>query len=314
MFIVLIDLVSNAAGDVHTAFFEFIVKPLVDLIGQSRFIEQAFDGSSLLLLGLLQMLLIALVFLPLQRLYPVESVVDHKTIALDILYTAIDRLGLMKLVFFFTLDVWLDSGFSVLRGMGIPTWHLDSVWLGVTDVPWVSWVLYLVFFDFLGYWLHRAQHQLPMWWRLHALHHAQKQMTAWSDNRNHVLDMLLIDASMACVAQLVGAAPSQFVGWVVVMQLSQSLQHANIRLWFGSIGERLWVSPRFHRLHHSIHTDVVNRNFGVLLPWWDIIFGTANFDLRFDATGVDDGVDYGDTWFKQQWLGFKRLFVHPNEK
>ena len=34
-------------------------------------------------------------------------------------------------------------------------------------------------------------------------------------------------------------------------------------------------------------------NFGVLLPWWDMLFGTANFDLRYDPTGVRDQVEQG---------------------
>jgi sterol desaturase/sphingolipid hydroxylase (fatty acid hydroxylase superfamily) len=101
--------------------------------------------------------------------------------------------------------------------------------------------------------------------------------------------------------------------------LSESFQHANLRLWFGRIGERLWVSPRFHRLHHSVglghesggKNTLGGANFGVLLPWWDMLFGTANFEVRFDPTGVRDqveqGRDYGRGFWSQQWLGLKRL-------
>jgi sterol desaturase/sphingolipid hydroxylase (fatty acid hydroxylase superfamily) len=52
-------------------------------------------------------------------------------------------------------------------------------------------------------------------------------------------------------------------------------------------------------------------NFGVLLPWWDVLFGTANFELRYDPTGVRDqveqGRDYGRGFWRQQWLGLRRL-------
>jgi sterol desaturase/sphingolipid hydroxylase (fatty acid hydroxylase superfamily) len=121
-----------------------------------------------------------------------------------------------------------------------------------------------------------------------------------------------------------------------------------LKLWFGQIGERLWVSPRFHRLHHSIgigHETIIlkkqfpaeppqgklaplggsvareaasvgvvvlgGHNFGVLFPFWDMIFKTANFELRYDPTGVRDqveqGRDYGTGFWAQQWLGLKRL-------
>jgi sterol desaturase/sphingolipid hydroxylase (fatty acid hydroxylase superfamily) len=205
--------------------------------------------------------------------------------------------------------------------MGLPTWHLDQVWPGVTDQAVVSFVIYLVFFDFVNYWMHRAQHQSARWWALHAMHHAQRQMTMWSDNRNHLLDDVITSLLLAAVAMLVGVGPGQFVALVAVSQLSENFQHANLRMWFGRVGERLWVSPRFHRRHHSIgighESDLEGRkvlggcNFGVLLPWWDMLFGTADFQLRYDATGVRDqveqGRDYGQGFWAQQWLGVLRL-------
>ena len=161
---------------------------------------------------------------------------------------------------------------------------------------------------------------------MHSLHHAQRQMTMWSDNRNHLLDDVLRDVLFVLVAQAIGVAPGQFVAIVAFTQLSESFQHANLKLWFGRVGERLWVSPRFHRLHHSIgigHETVKagrivlgGHNFGVLLPWWDMLFGTVNFELRYHPTGVRDQVepgpqglrDYGRGFWAQQWLGVKRLF------
>ena len=53
-------------------------------------------------------------------------------------------------------------------------------------------------------------------------------------------------------------------------------------------------------------------NYGVLLPWWDMLFGTADFTLRYDPTGIRDqiekGRDYGQGFWAQQWLGVMRLF------
>ena len=235
------------------------------------------------------------------------------------LYTAIHRLGLFRLVLFFSVTPWFDALFGALRVAGWETFHLDAVWTGVTDQPVASLVLYLLVMDFFNYCVHRGQHQFEWWWKLHALHHSQRQMTMWSDNRNHLLDDLLRDCLMVLLAQLIGIAPGQFVAIVALTQLSESFQHANLRLWFGRVGERLWVSPRFHRLHHAIgigHESAGSQtlggaNFGVLLPWWDMLFGTANFEQRFDPTGVRDqveqGRDYGRGFWSQQWQGLKRL-------
>ncbi len=351
--------------------FEAVVQPMVFAAGLGGLVEDAYVATGWLLVGVLQLAVLVCLIAPLQRWRPVEAVTNPATVRTDILYTLIHRLGLFRIALFFTLEPLLDDVFGMLRVAGLGTPQLDALWPGVTDKALVSFFIYLVVFDFLDYWIHRGQHHFEWWWRLHALHHAQRQMTMWSDNRNHLLDDVLRDVLIVVAAQLVGVAPGQFVAIVAFTQLSESFQHANLRLWFGAWGERLWVSPRFHRLHHSIglghespvkhrkrqflatplfendgppqvleerrsqkltpsgdsdHTQwesvgvtLGGANFGVLLPWWDIWFGTANFDLRYDPTGVRDQVelrkgfesqglrDYGDGFWQQQWLGLKRL-------
>ena len=316
----------NLFADAQQALFEHVVGPLTFALGLGQLMEDAFDATGWLLVGLLQIAVLVVVIGPLQRWRPVEAVTDRATVRTDILYTLIHRLGLMRLVLFFTLTPLMDDLFGWWRVEGLSTLHLDDLWPGVTDIAWVSFLIYLVVFDFIDYWMHRAQHQWHWWWQLHALHHAQRQMTMWSDNRNHLLDDLIRDVVWAVVAQLLGVPPAQFVAMVAFTQLSESFQHANLRLWFGTVGERLWVSPRFHRLHHTIgighesqavskntqKTVLGGHNFGVLLPWWDMLFGTANFEQRYDPTGVRDQVEqgrnYGTGFLSQQWLGVLRLF------
>ncbi len=125
----------------------------------------------------------------------------------------------------------------------------------------------------------------------------------------------------ALLARVIGVEPGQFVAITVITQLHESLQHANLRWSFGAIGERLLVSPRFHRRHHSIgighetngRGTLGGHNFAVLLPLWDILFRTHNFEDRYDATGIRDqlaeegGRDYGTGFWRQQWLGLARL-------
>jgi sterol desaturase/sphingolipid hydroxylase (fatty acid hydroxylase superfamily) len=311
--------ISDIFSDAQQWLFETLIQPIAFALGQGGFVLEAFDGTGWLLVGLLQIAVLLLVFGPLQRWRPVEAVTDKAAIRVDMIYTLIHRLGLFKLVMFFTLEPLWDDVFGELRVLGIGTFHLDQLWPGVTDVAIVSFLIYLIAFDFVGYWVHRAQHQLNGWWKLHALHHSQRQMTMWSDNRNHLLDDILVDSLMVITAQWIGVPPSQFIAIVAFTQLSESFQHANLKLWFGQIGERLWVSPRFHRLHHSIgighetagKNTLGGHNFGVLFPFWDMIFKTANFELRYDPTGVRDQVeqerDYGTGFWAQQWLGLKRL-------
>ncbi|MDP2032786.1 MAG: sterol desaturase family protein [Polaromonas sp.] len=300
--------------------FEAAVQPALFALGLGNLLEDGYAATAWFLVGLIQIVILLVVVGPLQRWRPVEPLTDRATIRTDILYTLIHRLGLFRIALFFTLEPLFDDLFGMARTAGFGTLHLDQFWPGVSDQPLVSLLIYLVVFDFVAYWTHRGQHQLEWWWRLHSLHHAQRQMTMWSDNRNHLLDDVLVDVIVVLVAQLIGVAPGQFIAIVALTQLSESFQHANLRLWFGRVGERLWVSPRFHRLHHSIGIGhetagkgtLGGYNFGVLLPWWDVLFGTANFEQRYDPTGIRDQVeqsrDYGRGFWSQQWLGLKRLF------
>ena len=313
------DFLVNAFSSAQEWLFESLVQPVMFAIGMGNLLVDGYVATGWLLVGLIQLFILVALIGPLQRWRPVEVVTDRASVRTDILYTVIHRLGLFRLVLFFSLDTVFDHLFGALRVAGLSTFQLDALWPGVTDLALVSLVLYLVLMDALNYAIHRGQHQFEWWWRLHSLHHAQRQMTMWTDNRNHLLDDVLKDVILVVVAQLIGIAPGQFVAIVAFTQLSESFQHANLRLWFGPLGERLWVSPRFHRLHHSIgigHESTGKKtlgghNFGVLLPWWDMALGTANFELRFDATGVRDqveqGRDYGQGFWAQQWLGLKRL-------
>jgi sterol desaturase/sphingolipid hydroxylase (fatty acid hydroxylase superfamily) len=311
---------ANLFSSVQQSLFELAVQPALFALGLGNLLEDGFEATAWLLAGLLQIAVLVAIVGPLQRWRPVEPVTDRPAIRTDIVYTLIHRLGLFRVALFFALEPAFDSVFGTLRAAGFGTFHLDQLWPGVTDLALVSFVIYLLVFDFVAYWTHRGQHQVGWWWKLHSLHHSQRQMTMWSDNRNHFLDDVLVDVIVVLVAQLIGVAPGQFIALVAFAQLSESFQHANLRVSFGRIGERLWVSPRFHRLHHAIGlgheragrlNSLGGANFAVLLPVWDLLFGTANFDGRLEPTGVRDqlesGRDYGRGLFAQQWLGLKRL-------
>jgi sterol desaturase/sphingolipid hydroxylase (fatty acid hydroxylase superfamily) len=318
-----IDWISNTFDSLQLALYESVVQPIVFGMGLGNLLEDAFDATGWLLWGLIQVAVLLLGIGLLERRWPVEPVTDHAAVRTDVFYTLIHRLGLVRLLMFFSIEPLWDGIAGQLRLAGLPTWQLDGLWPGVTDVAWVSFLIYLVVFDFVNYWVHRGQHQLNAWWALHSLHHSQRQMTMWSDNRNHLLDDVIVATVFALLARLIGVEPGQFVAITVITQLHESLQHANLRLGFGRIGERLLVSPRFHRLHHSIgighesdgRGTLGGHNFGVLLPVWDILFRTANFDTRFDPTGVRDqlpeegGRDYGRGFWSQQWLGLLRFFA-----
>lgn len=321
----LITPLSDAFGQVQQWLFEAVVQPLVFEAGMGNLLEDAYTATGWLLVGLIQMLVLLAVIGPLQRWRPVEYMSDRAGVWVDVLYTVIHRLGLFRVAMFFSVEPLLDDVFGQASVWGVNGVQLDGllapVWPGVSDTAWASFLVYLLVFDLLDYWIHRGQHHANRWWALHAVHHSQRHMTMWSDNRNHLLDDLLRDVLIAFTARAIGVPPGQFVALVAVTQLVESFSHANLRLSFGWLGERLLVSPRFHRQHHAIGIGHESEgpgtlggcNFAVLFPVWDVLFGTARFDGGFEPTGIRDqlpdqgGRDYGRGFWAQQWLGLRRL-------
>jgi sterol desaturase/sphingolipid hydroxylase (fatty acid hydroxylase superfamily) len=316
-------------GLAQQALFEHLVQPLMFALGLGNLLEDGYRGTGWLLVGLLQIALLVTVVGTLQRWRPVEPVTDRHAVRVDVLYTLLHRLGLFRLTMFFTLEPLVWELLGELRLLGVRPWQLDSLWPGVTDVALVSFVLYLLLFDFVDYWIHRGQHGLRWWWQLHALHHSQRQMTMWTDNRNHLLDDVLRDLVFVAVGIALGVGPGQFVAIVAFTQIMESLSHANVRMAFGPVLGRVLVSPAYHRLHHRIGLghesagpgSLGGHNFAVLFPLWDHLFGTARHDGRYEPTGIRDqlpgqggllpaqapGRDYGSGFWAQQWLGLKRL-------
>jgi len=309
----LIDLFANA----QQALFERLLQPLLFALGLGNLLEDGYRATGWLLVGLLQIALMLTLMRALERWRPAEPVTDRAAVRTDIVYTLIHRLGLFRVLMFFSLDNLWDTVVGELRVAGVPSFELDRLWPGMNNWPLLAFCLYLVLFDLVDYWYHRAQHHVHWWWQLHAVHHSQRQMTLWTDNRNHLLDDVLRDSVFVLLALVVGVAPGQFIALVAVSQLVESLSHANVRLGFGPLRGVL-VSPRYHRLHHAIglghesagQGTLGGHNFAVLFPVWDVLFGTARFDAVDPPTGIRDqleGRDYGHGFWAQQWLGLRRL-------
>ena len=310
MFDWLIDAIAAAQGWLY----EQAVQPLLFAGGLMYFSDQAFEATEWVVIGALEVALLALLMTAIERRWPAEPVLDRGAVRIDVLYTLLHRLGAFPLAAFALITPVFDALEGQLRLLGFSRINVDQAIPGVTDLAPVSFVIYLVIIDFVDYWIHRAQHRFPWWWALHAVHHSQRQMTFWSDNRNHLLDDLIRDAVMAAVAILIGVAPGQFVALVVASRVMQSVQHANVRWRWGGPAERLLVSPSFHRLHHAIgyghEGGARGCNFAVLFPVWDILFRTADFRPGFVPTGIRDqlaGRDYGRGFWSQQWLALRRM-------
>jgi len=305
------DWLMNLWVDTSGAIYESAVQPALYALGLMLWADRVQEWLDFALLGIVQIALVYAVCRPLEAIKPVEAVTDQKAIWTDVIYTLLARLGLLPLIAYVALSSAERSLQGLLADTGFVAPTLETMFPGLRDWPLFALLLYVVILDFGEYWRHRFQHSFRWWYALHSVHHAQRQMTFWTDDRNHLLDDAIAAVWFGVVALLIGVPPVQFVLIVMLRQLAESLSHANVRLDFGRLGERVLVSPRFHRIHHGeLSAGEDGRNYAVLLPIWDWMFGTADFDRKsYPRTGDPNAPESLATggWFRQQVDGFREL-------
>jgi sterol desaturase/sphingolipid hydroxylase (fatty acid hydroxylase superfamily) len=184
--------------------------------------------------GAVQVAVTYAICLPLERWRPLERWPDRRAVGVDVLYTVVSRVGVLPLVTFvafYQAQVAL-TGWMTDHGWVPPT--LEGVFPFLLGHQVLTFFLYAVILDCADYWRHRLSHMFRWWYALHSLHHAQRQMTFWSDDRNHILDDLIAFFWFMAIGLLIGIPPMQFPLLVLVLRFVESLSHANVRL--GSAG------------------------------------------------------------------------------
>lgn len=300
---------------VQSYLFQQVVLPLLYHAGFMSYADNGYTATGIFVLGLVQIALVYALLRPLEAWRPVERWSSRRPVRPDVIYTWLRRSGALPLVFFVLLQPLIIELDRALRSVGYLPPNLEQLAPGITDQPVVALAIYLVVIDFFEYWRHRLQHRLRWWWALHSTHHSQRQLSLWADDRNHLLDSLIKALWFALLAITIGIPPAQFVMVVLITNFIESLSHANLRLSFGAVGNRLLVSPAYHRVHHGIgigHEGPAGGcNFATLFPAWDVLFRTAELRALYPPTGIRDqldGVDYGEGFWSQQLTGVRRLY------
>jgi sterol desaturase/sphingolipid hydroxylase (fatty acid hydroxylase superfamily) len=162
---------------------------------------------------------------------------DRAETRVDVVYTLLARLGILPIFFFIVLQPAVDAvarGAAAARCDSAESRGLDCRL--PRDWPWPSLLAYAVAFDFLDYWRHRGEHTYRRWWALHAVHHSQRQMTFWSDEREHLLGQAVAALLRAGFAAAIGVPAADFPMVTLAAGAIESLSHADIRMSFGGSG------------------------------------------------------------------------------
>jgi sterol desaturase/sphingolipid hydroxylase (fatty acid hydroxylase superfamily) len=301
--------IASAYASVQEFLFTYVAGPILYQFDLMSMAEDVFDGIDWFLFGCIQIFLITVILRVWERFSPAEIQERFaKNSKADIFYTLFHRLGFFFGLFFIALSGFFFQIDSVLHDFRFGRLNVESWWPPATSIPLVSFCIYFILLDFVEYLYHRSSHVFNWWWKLHALHHSQTVMTAWSDDRNHIIDDIMHAFVFSFFALLFGVSPSQFIVLVVLSQLIQSWQHANLKIDLGPF-KYVLISPMYHRLHHAVGFGHEAKgkpgvlggcNFGVLFPWWDMIFNTVIFSKEVYPTGVRDLV-LSSNVLQHQW-------------
>ncbi len=138
----------------------------------------------------------------------------------------------------------------------------------------VDVLLALLLLDLLIYWQHRLMHVVPVLWRLHRMHHSDLAVDVSTALRFHPLEILLSMALKIAAVLLIGAPVAAVVLFEILLNGCAVFNHANLALPrpLDRILQRVLMTPRLHRIHHSSEPAEHNRNYGFTIIWWDWLF------------------------------------------
>ena len=141
--------------------------------------------------------------------------------------------------------------------------------------------------DLLFFLKHWMIHRVPTLWHFHAIHHSQREMNVLTDRRQHVVEHMLTQVFVFLPAIIIGLKPYSVMTIAALLWFHTLLIHGNIRTNFGWLGQ-VFISPQYHRIHHSIDPRHRDKNFGAIITLWDRIFRTRYPGTdEYPGTGVE---------------------------
>ena len=228
---------------------------------------------------LLDLLLMALIYVPLERLWPQypEQGTFRKGWAQDVVYFMSTHLPIQILSFLVLLPAT-----QATKYLGVPV--LQAL---IARMPWLlQFCLAVVVADVAEYFIHLALHKVPFLWRFHAVHHSSKALDWLAGSRSHFVDDTLV-RGFILVPLMLGFSQSIILAYLIFVTLHATWTHCN----FGPNAkwlEKFLVMPRYHHWHHTSQKEGIDKNFAIHFPWIDKIFGTYYYpDVWPKRYGLD---------------------------
>lgn len=191
----------------------------------------------------------------------------------------LNNLGLMVLNTVLLRLLFPTAAFGIALYTQTKQWGLFNQ----LEVPlWAAFLICLVALDFVIYLQHRLFHTLPVLWRIHRVHHADREFDVSTGVRFHPIEIVLSMIIKGVAIIILGAPAQAVVAFEVILSATSLFNHGNVRLHRTVETYLRWmlVTPDMHRVHHSIDMGETNHNFGFNLSCWDRLFNTYRAQPR----------------------------------
>jgi sterol desaturase/sphingolipid hydroxylase (fatty acid hydroxylase superfamily) len=162
--------------------------------------------------------------------------------------------------------------------------------------PWIKIILGVLGLDLVIYFQHAMFHALPLFWRLHRMHHTDLDFDVTTGVRFHPIEILLSMGIKIAAVVVLGASAIAVIFFEVLLNGTSMFNHGNVRLpnRIDRVLRLLVVTPEMHRVHHSVVIQEHNSNFGFNFPWWDRLMGT----YQAQPTRGHEGMTIGLSQFR----------------
>jgi sterol desaturase/sphingolipid hydroxylase (fatty acid hydroxylase superfamily) len=264
------------------------------------------NGGRMALVDLKTLLIAALIFIPLERLFAMHPAqkIFRKSWLNDVVYLFLNGL-LIK----------LGLAAVILPTMAASLWIVPaSLRDGLRGLPlWLQLPAVILIADIGFYWAHRMFHSVPSLWKFHVIHHSIEELDWLAAHRVHPIDQTFTKAASFIPIFALGFSEAAIGLFAVIFYWHALLIHANVRIGIGPL-QWLICSPRFHHWHHSNDLEARNKNFAGQLSFLDLLFGTIYLPSRRKPGnyGTDELVPL---WYADQLLDpFRRHEGLPREQ
>ena len=173
---------------------------------------------------------------------------------------------------------------------------------------WLEVVVVFLVLDFAIWLQHLLSHKIPILWRLHRVHHADRDIDVTTAIRFHPIEIALSMLFKIGLVYLLGASVFSVILFEVVLNGAAMFNHANVGLGRTERWLRMAVvTPEMHRVHHSIHRHEHDANYGFNLSIWDRLFRTYIAEPEGGERNMTIGLK-GHQDENPTWLGWSLAF------